>query len=215
MPTSTRASRRGSPTSVPRSTAPAVSVRSAPVNPSEEPLPRDDTERVPRSRAPSSHPEAEHEPPQNPSRDARTAAPDEMSVLSAYVASLANELAAVQAVLKDSQERELRLREEVTSLRNAVTDLDSVVMRELVRDLPVTADNLSSKKKSKKSSTKRGDAPNRHKTKTSKDGSSSSEEDTSEDEEEVSGSTMAQDLPRGRRVPGLVELTTRRPQGRS
>jgi hypothetical protein len=99
-------------------------------------------------------------------------------------------------------------------------------MRELVQDLPAETDpsekksekkseKRSVKKSVKKTSHQRGDAPNRPKTKASYDGDSSSEAETFEDEEAVARYPGTQDTPQGRRVPGLIELTTRRPEYRA
>jgi hypothetical protein len=64
-----------------------------------------------------------------------------------------------------------------------------------------------------KTSDQRGGAPNRHNARSVRDGNSSSEDETSEDKGGVnSGYVSALELPRGPRVSGLVELTTRRPE---
>jgi hypothetical protein len=108
------------------------------------------------------------------------------------------------------------LRTEVQHLRSQLADLESIVMRELVQDLPLedlrmetTKNEIPSRNRSKTVSHKKGDVLNCHKTKASSDEERTSDEeaDSSDDEEGPTtypDHTMGRTL--GRRVRGLVEL---------
>jgi hypothetical protein len=123
---------------------------------------------------------------------------------------------------QDSLALETGLRTEVQHLHSQLADLESIFMRELVRDLPI--EDISKKKmkkeppsrnRSKTLSPKKGDVLNRYKTKASSDeeGPSDEEADTSGDEEgPLTYSNHAKGGPLGRRVRGLVELQTRLPE---
>jgi hypothetical protein len=114
------------------------------------------------------------------------------------------------------------LSREVKHLRSQFADLESIVMRELVQDLPI--EDLRKKKKkeeppsrnrSKTVSPKKGDVLNRYKNKASSDEERTSDEeaDTSDDEEgPMTDPNNAKGGPLGRRVRGLVELHSRLPE---
>jgi hypothetical protein len=107
---------------------------------------------------------------------------------------------------------------EVQHLRSQLADLESIVMRELVQDLPLEDLRMKKKKKeppsrnrSKTVSHKEGDVLSRLKTKASSDEEKNSDEeaDSSDDEEgPVTYPNHAKVGPLGRCVRGLVELQT-------
>jgi hypothetical protein len=95
----------------------------------------------------------------------------EENELSAIVYRLVSEVQEVQQALTDSLSREDVLRREVESVRNVLTDLEGVVMRELVTDrlepelVKMTSNKTRSKKSKQKNSdhTTKGDPHNSHK----------------------------------------------------
>jgi hypothetical protein len=113
-------------------------------------------------------------------------------------------------------------RTEVQNLRSQLADLEFIVMRELVQDLPL--EYLRTKKTNKEPpslnwsktvSPKKGDVLNRYKTKASSDEEMTSDEeaDSSDDEEgTMTYPNNAKEGPLGRRFRGLVELQTRLPE---
>jgi hypothetical protein len=123
---------------------------------------------------------------------------------------------------QDSLSLATGLRTEVQHLRSQLADLESIVMRELVQDLPLedirkkkTNKEPPSRNKSKPVSPKKGDVLNRYKIKASSDEERTSDEeaDSSEDEEgPMTYPNNAKGGPLGRRVRGLVELQTRLPK---
>jgi hypothetical protein len=114
------------------------------------------------------------------------------------------------------------LRTEVHHRRSQLADLESIVMRELVQDLPIedlrkkkTKKEPHSRNRSKTVSPKKGDVSNRCKTKASsgEEGTSSEEADPWDDEEgPMTYPNNSKGGPLGRRVRGLVELQTRLPE---
>jgi hypothetical protein len=109
------------------------------------------------------------------------------------------------------QEENASVREDIAGLRLTITDLESLIMREMVG---TPEDNKKNPKiKKTKSSPKSGDVRNRLSIQQRKMALevASSEEETSDEEEEpqVSAITL------GPVVPGLTELTTRRPEFRN
>jgi hypothetical protein len=125
-------------------------------------------------------------------------------------------------IAKDSLAQATGLRTEVQHLRLQLEDLESIVMRELIQDLPSedqktkkTKNEPPSRNRSKTVSHKKGDDLNRRKTKASSDeeGTSNEEQYSSDDEEGLANiPTKNQGVPRGRRVCGLVELQTGLPE---
>jgi hypothetical protein len=97
-----------------------------------------------------------------------------------------------------------------------LVDLESIVIRELIQDLPAEDQRMKkmkneppSRNRSKTFSHKKGEDLNRRKTKASSDeeGTSNEEQDSSDDEDgPTTFPTKDQGVPRGRRVRGLVEL---------
>jgi hypothetical protein len=111
------------------------------------------------------------------------------------------------------------LRTEVQHLRSQLADLESIVMRELVQDVPLeylrmmkTKKEPPSRNRSKTVSPKKSDVINRYQTKASSDEERTSEEEaySSDDEEgSITCPIHAKGGPLGRRLRGLVELQTR------
>jgi hypothetical protein len=111
------------------------------------------------------------------------------------------------------------LRTEVQHLRSQLADLESIVMRELVQDLPLedlrmkkTKTEPPSRKRSKTVSNKKGDVLNHYKTKAFSDEERTCDEevDSSDDEEgPINYLNYAKGGPLGRRFRGYVELQTR------
>jgi hypothetical protein len=116
----------------------------------------------------------------------------------------------LQVEVRALQEENAKVREDVAGLRLTVADLEALLMRELVSTSD--GDKKDPKIKDKKSSPKSGDVRNRLSAKQRKLALelASSEDDTSEEEEELLVSSVA----KGPVVPGLTELTTRRPEFR-
>ena len=124
-------------------------------------------------------------------------------------------------IAQDSLAQAAGLRTEVQHLRSQLEDLESIVMRELIQDLPEEEKTKKTKKeppsrnRSKTVSNKKGDALNRYKTKASSDEERTSceEADSSDDEEgPMTYPEHTMGRPLGRRVRGLVELQTRLPE---
>ena len=152
--------------------------------------------------------------------------------LAAIVYRLVSEVQEVQQALTDSLAREDVLRREVESVRNVLTDLEGVVMRELVADRlepelgKMTSNKTRSKKSKQKNSdhTTKGDPHNSHKAQVISDGDTSEEGGHSSDSDveerpprrdlhadTATTGTTSQQL---RRVPGLVTIKARRPEFR-
>jgi hypothetical protein len=125
-------------------------------------------------------------------------------------------------IAQDSLAQATALRTEVKHLRSQLADLESIVMRELIQDLSAedqrtkkTKNEPPSRNKSKTVSFKKGDDLNRRKTKASSDeeGTSNEEQDPSDNKEgPTTFPKKYQEVPRGRRVRGLVDLQTRLPE---
>jgi hypothetical protein len=116
----------------------------------------------------------------------------------------------LQVQVRPLQEENAKVREDVAGLRLTVADLEALLTRELVS--ASDGDRKDSKTKDKKSSPKSGDVRNRLSTKQRKLALeiASSENDTSEEDKVALGSSISS----GPIVPGLTELTTRRPEFR-
>jgi hypothetical protein len=116
------------------------------------------------------------------------------------------EIEVLRSEVAASREVEGRLREEILELRTLIAVLDAVVTRHAANNAPSGEEGVRGSRKKKNSM--RGDVPNRHKTSHDSEYSSTSGEEASdEDAEEVL--TRA---PLGRRVSGLKEQKTRRPE---
>jgi hypothetical protein len=157
---------------------------------------------------------------------------DPENELAAVVYKLVSEMQEVQQALTESLAREDVLRREVESVRNVLTDLEGVVMRELVADRlepelgQVTSNKPRSKKSKQKNSeyTSKGDPHNSHKAQVISDGDTSDEggnsSDSDVDERPHRQETLADTTTTGansqqsRRVPGLVTIKARRPEFR-
>jgi hypothetical protein len=107
----------------------------------------------------------------------------EENELAAVIYRLVSEVLEVQQALTDSLAREEVLRREFESVRNVLTDLEGVVMRELVADRlepelgKMTSNKTTSKKSKQKNSehTTKGDPHNSHKAQVISDGDNSEE----------------------------------------
>jgi hypothetical protein len=117
----------------------------------------------------------------------------------------------LQSEIASSRSAEAHLREEILELRTIISVLDEVVCQR-TENTP-TGEEESAKKKNKSKKNLLGGVPNRHKSSGEPDDSSSSEEVTS-DEEALRGASHSA-ASRGRRVDGLLEQTTRRPEIKS
>jgi chromosome segregation ATPase len=139
-----------------------------------------------------------------------------------YTGAVANPEGVVTA---DLQARVIALEDETTSLRMVINHLEAenaqcseklAIVRLAIRELetllltPIAPDGKDQKKKvqsTKKTSSSRGDSPNSRKKKLRKQASDySSEGDTSEEDD------VHTHVGLGPAVPGLTELTTRRPE---
>ena len=229
MPTSAgpytraRAAVSGPPASEQFHSAPAGPTRSEPphpvsyasmVSPSHTlPAPAALSEYVPRH--PSIPPAAADPNPSTPAGESTLPPPVPAPVASAdeqdtnwaaFADNLLTEIQVLRSEVAASREEEARLREEMSELRTMVAVLDAVVTSHPSPDAPSGEEDDEFKKKKKKP-TPRGDVPNRRKPSYDPEDLPTSEEDTSEEEEDE-----AVRAPRGRRVVGLKEQATRRPE---
>jgi hypothetical protein len=130
----------------------------------------------------------------------------------AFCRSMMEQIHLLQSEIASSRSAEAQLREEILELRTIISVLDAVVCQR-AENTP-TGEEDSAKKKKKKSKKKlSGGVPNRHKSSGEPGDSTSSEEVTSDEEALRVTSHFA--ASRGRRVDGLVEQTTRRPEFKS
>jgi hypothetical protein len=168
-----------------------------------------------------------------PAADRPVLSPEaEENELDAVFYRLVSEVQEVQQALTGSLAREDVLRREVESVRNVLTDLEGVVMRELVADRlePELGKMTSNKKRSKKSKQKnsdhttKGDPHNSHKAQVlsygdnSEEGGHPSDSDVEErpprrdsHADTATTGTTSQQL---RRIPGLVTIKARRQEFR-
>jgi hypothetical protein len=119
------------------------------------------------------------------------------------------EIQVLRSEVVASGEEEGRLREEVLELRTLVAVLDAVVPRHAAQQAPSGADVVRCTRMKKTSL--RGDVPNlpnRHKTSHDPECSSTSREEASDEDADEAPTRD----PQGRRVSGLKEQTTRRPE---
>jgi hypothetical protein len=237
MPTSsgvrTRASRTDAQGPVAHTSAQAGSVRSEPsaaYHPGDYPIPLgDDPARGPRSLV---EPVPPIPPPSLPEGVSPNGALEPMPLppvpepspedpefgLAAVVRKLVIQVQDVQQALTASIAREIKMKGELESVRNVVTDLEEIVMRQLVSDLPEEPETSVKKNKiqNKSASATKGGVHNRRKAREVSDDESSLDGDTSEDSEEeaVNYAAGSSDPPLGRRIPGLIEIQARRPEFR-
>jgi hypothetical protein len=118
------------------------------------------------------------------------------------------------AVIQDEADK---AREDAEGLRSSLVDLEGIVMRELVKDAQLE-ETPKSMKKTKKSTTKKGDVlsrQNRSERKSSHRGATQGNDSSSSshEEEEVVVTSSSEAL--GAEVTGLVEQVTRRPEFKS
>jgi hypothetical protein len=124
-----------------------------------------------------------------------------------FTTALYHDVRVLQSEMAAAKAEEARARDEIDSFRATLADLEAMILREITTDDTPAGEK---KKKKLKKTLQVDDSPNsqksRGKTRSSPKGDSSTE-DSSEEEEEAPIRT-----PRGERVPGLVEQTTRRPE---
>jgi hypothetical protein len=130
----------------------------------------------------------------------------------AFCRSVMEQIYLLQSEIASSRTAEAQLREEILELRKIIYVLDAVVCQR-AENTP-TGEEGSARKKKKKSKNKLSDGvPNRHMSSGETGDLSSSDEFTS-DKEALRGASHPA-ASRGRRVDGLVEQTSRRPEFKS